>query len=52
MPMRRPALPLPRSGPAPSFDSLVASVTRDVRPRAVLDEWVSQGWRAWRKTAW
>jgi hypothetical protein len=34
---------LPRSGPAPSFEALVASVTRDVRPRAVLDEWLSQG---------
>jgi hypothetical protein len=36
-------LALPRSGPDPSFDALVASVTRDVRPRAVLDEWLSQG---------
>ena len=35
-------LPLPRGG-AVSFDALVASVTRDVRPRAVLDEWLSQG---------
>jgi hypothetical protein len=29
---------LPRSGDAPSFDALVASVSSDVRPRAVLDE--------------
>jgi hypothetical protein len=38
-------LPLPRSAPAPapSFDALVASVTRDLRPRAVLDEWLSRG---------
>ncbi len=36
-------LTLPRSGPAPSFEALVASVTRDVRARAVLDEWLSQG---------
>ena len=39
-------LPLPRSAPAgdgPSFDMLVESVTTDVRPRAVLDEWLSQG---------
>ena len=36
-------LPLPRGGPAPSFDSLVATVTRDVRPRAVLDEFLAQG---------
>lgn len=37
-------LPLPRAGPAgvPSFDALVTSVTRDVRPRAVLEEWLSQ----------
>lgn len=35
-------LPLPRGGPAPSFDSLVATVTRDLRPRAVLDEWIAQ----------
>lgn len=36
-------LPLPRTGDAPSFESLVASVTRDVRPRAVLDDWIGQG---------
>ena len=36
-------LPLARSGPAPSFDALIASVTRDVRSRAVLDEWIAQG---------
>ena len=35
--------PLPRMGAAPSFESLVASVTRDVRSRAVLDEWLAQG---------
>ena len=29
---------LPRSGAAASFDSLVARVSRDVRPKAVLDE--------------
>lgn len=35
---------LPRNapGPQPSFESLVASVTRDVRPRAVLDEWLDR----------
>ena len=38
----RPAV-LPRSGPAPSFEALVASVTRDVRPRAVLDELLGAG---------
>ena len=38
-------LPLPRSAPAgeASFDALVAAATRDLRPRAVLDEWLSQG---------
>lgn len=39
-------LPLPRladPGGGPSFEALVASVTTDVRPRAVLDEWLSQG---------
>ena len=37
-------LPLPRVA-APgkaSFEALVASVTRDLRPRAVLDEWLDQ----------
>ena len=37
------SLPLLRNGPAPSFDSLVATVTRDVRPRAVLDDFLAQG---------
>ncbi len=39
-------LPLPRTGPssgAPSFDSLIEGITKDVRPRAVLDEWVRLG---------
>ncbi|MDP4025652.1 DUF6502 family protein [Methylobacterium sp. NEAU 140] len=37
-------LPLPRvaEGDAPSFESLVAGVTRDLRPRAVLDEWLDR----------
>ena len=36
---------LPRSAdePAPSFDALVASVSRDVRPKAVLDELLRLG---------
>jgi hypothetical protein len=29
---------LPRTGPAPSFEALVAGVSTDVRPRTVLDE--------------
>lgn len=38
-------LPLPRSAPEgqPSFESLVAGVTRDIRPRAVLDDWMNGG---------
>lgn len=37
-------LPLPRNaeGSSPSFEELVSSVTRDVRPRAVLDEWLDR----------
>ena len=37
--------PLPRTAEAghPSFEALVASVTKDVRPRAVLDEWLDRG---------
>ncbi|MGT2482215.1 DUF6502 family protein [Methylobacterium oryzae CBMB20] len=38
-------LPLPRTaeGQAPSFEALVSGVTRDLRPRAVLDEWLDRG---------
>ena len=38
--------PLPRlfsQGGECSFDALVASVSRDIRPRSVLDEWVRSG---------
>lgn len=38
--------PLPRQharNSGPSFESLVESVSTDIRPRAVLDEWVRQG---------
>jgi hypothetical protein len=36
-------LALPRAAPAgASFEALVRSVTRDVRPRAVLDDWLGQ----------
>ena len=37
-------LPLPRTADesVPSFEALVASVTKDVRPRAVLDEWLDR----------
>ena len=36
-------LPLNRTGPPPSFEALVESVTRDVRARAVLDDLLAQG---------
>lgn len=36
-------LALPRSGEPPSFDALVAGISSDVRPRAVLDELVRLG---------
>ncbi|WP_267427680.1 DUF6502 family protein [Methylobacterium sp. GC_Met_2] len=38
-------LPLPRTAEdsAPSFETLVAGVTRDLRPRAILDEWLDRG---------
>jgi hypothetical protein len=41
------SLPLPRGTAAepvaPSFESLVQSVTSDIRARAVLDDWLSKG---------
>jgi hypothetical protein len=38
------ALPRPaQPDGAASFDSLVGSVTTDLRPRAVLDDWIGQG---------
>lgn len=39
-------IPLPRQGKTsddPSFDGLVESISKDVRPRAVLDEWLRLG---------
>jgi hypothetical protein len=39
-------IPLPRQGKspeAPSFDGLVEGISKDVRPRAVLDEWLRLG---------
>ncbi|WP_413990060.1 DUF6502 family protein [Labrys okinawensis] len=35
-------LPRTAAGTEPSFDRLVSSVTKDVRPRAVLDEWLNR----------
>ncbi|MEL6234554.1 MAG: DUF6502 family protein [Pseudomonadota bacterium] len=34
--------PLPRQGPAPSFESLVAEISRDMHPRTLLDEMMRQ----------
>jgi len=34
---------LPRPDGGPSFEGLVQSVTSDVRPRAVLDDWLNHG---------
>lgn len=34
---------LAHEGEEPSFDALVASVSKDIRPRAVLDEWLRLG---------
>ncbi len=39
-------IPLPRQGKSPSdpsFDGLVEGISKDVRPRAVLDEWLRLG---------
>lgn len=36
-------LPLPRAGAKRSFESLVRSVNKDIRPRVVLDEWLRLG---------
>ena len=37
------ALPRRAAAPVPSFESLVASVSRDLPPRSVLDEWLRLG---------
>jgi hypothetical protein len=39
----RPLPRLPRPEGGPSFEGLVQSVTSDVRPRAVLDDWLNHG---------
>ncbi len=43
VPLDLPRSPDPGNPDGASFERLVASVTRDVRPRAVLDDWLSQG---------
>lgn len=40
-------LPLPRVGPAPSFERLAQSVTQDVHPRSLLDELCRLGLASW-----
>jgi hypothetical protein len=40
-------LVLPRHGPAPSFESLAQTVTRDVHPRSLLDELCRLGQARW-----
>jgi hypothetical protein len=35
--------PLPRQGPAPSFEALALSITRDVHPRSLLDQLIRLG---------
>ena len=34
---------LPRTGERPSFESLVETISKDIRPRVVLDEWLRLG---------
>lgn len=36
-------LPLPRQGPAPSFEALAQAITRDVHPRSLLEELLRLG---------
>ncbi len=47
-------LPLPRTAEPgqPSFDGLVEAVTKDVRPRTVLEAWLSQGLVTVRADGW
>jgi hypothetical protein len=37
-------LPLNRAGPEPSFETLVAGISTDVRPRVLLDDWLERGY--------
>jgi hypothetical protein len=39
----KPLSRLPREGEEQSFESLVRSVSKDIRPRALLDEWMRRG---------
>lgn len=43
--------PLPRQGAAPSFEALAQCVTRDVHPRALLDELCRLGMAQWNQNA-
>lgn len=42
---------LPRQGPAPSFETLAQTVTRDVHPRSLLDELCRLGLAQWDEAA-
>ena len=44
-------LPLPRQGPAPSFETLAQTITRDVHPRSLLDELCRLGLATWDEAA-
>ena len=44
-------LPLPRQGPAPSFETLAQAITRDVHPRSLLDELLRLGLASWDENA-
>jgi hypothetical protein len=39
----RPLARLAKRGDGPSFEALVASISQDIRPRSVLDEWLRLG---------
>ena len=43
--------PLPRHGPAPSFETLAQTITRDVHPRSLLDELCRLGLASWDEAA-
>lgn len=44
-------LALPRHGPAPSFETLAQTITRDVHPRSLLDELCRLGLATWDEAA-
>ena len=51
----RPLARLASQGGARSFEGLVASISKDIRARPLLDEWLSHGtcwWSSTSRTAW